>query len=63
MTRLGVARRLPWRRASTRRLVTELSALLLSDRYRQNALAVQARVAGEDGLGETMRAVERILAG
>jgi hypothetical protein len=34
MTRLGVARTLPWRRESTKRLTRELTALLNDRRYR-----------------------------
>ncbi len=37
MSRLGVARTLPWRRESAKRLTSELRALLSDDRYRRNA--------------------------
>ena len=63
ITRLGVARTLPWRRESTKHLTSELSTLLSDDRYRRNALAVQARLIGEDGLSETVRMVDLILRG
>jgi len=61
MTRLGVARTLPWRRESTEHLTSELDALLSDDRYRRNAAAIQARLSSEDGLSETVRTVDRIL--
>jgi UDP:flavonoid glycosyltransferase YjiC (YdhE family) len=61
MTRLGVARTLPWRRESTKHLTSELNALLSDDRYRRNAAAIQARLSNEDGLSETVRTVDRIL--
>ena len=63
MTRLGVARTLPWRRESTQHLSRELSALLSDDRYRQNAVAVQTRLTSEDGLSESVRMVDLILRG
>jgi UDP:flavonoid glycosyltransferase YjiC (YdhE family) len=63
MKRLGVARTLPWRRESTKRLTSELSALLGDDRYRRNAVAIQARATSEDGLSETVRMVDLILRG
>jgi rhamnosyltransferase subunit B len=63
VTRLGVARTLPWRRESTQHLTRELSTLLGDDGYRRNALAVQARLAGEDGLSETVQMVDLILRG
>jgi UDP:flavonoid glycosyltransferase YjiC (YdhE family) len=50
MTQLGVARALPWRRESTKHLSRELTALLNDPRYRDAALAVQARLSSEDGL-------------
>jgi UDP:flavonoid glycosyltransferase YjiC (YdhE family) len=61
ITRLGVARTLPWRRESTTHLTRELNALLSDHRYRRNALAVQARLIGEHGLSETVRMVDVIL--
>ena len=61
MTRLGVARTLPWRRESTKHLTSELNALLSDDRYRRNAAAIKARLSNEDGLCETVRTVDRIL--
>jgi rhamnosyltransferase subunit B len=63
MSRLGVARTLPWRRESAKRLTSELCALLSDDRYRRNAIAIQARVTSEDGLSETVRMVDLILGG
>jgi UDP:flavonoid glycosyltransferase YjiC (YdhE family) len=61
MTRLGVARTLPWRRESTERLTRELRALLGNDRYRRHAVAIQARLASEDGLSATVQTVDLIL--
>jgi rhamnosyltransferase subunit B len=63
MTRLGVARTVPWRRESAKQLSSELSALLTDHRYRRNAVAIQARLANEDGLSETVHRVELILRG
>ena len=63
MTRLGVARTLPWRRESAKHLTNELSALLSDDGYRRNAVAIQARLTSEDGLRETVRMVDMILRG
>ncbi len=63
MTRLGVARSLPWRRASTRHLIRELNSLLDDRRYRQNAVAIQARLSSEDGLKETVGRVDLALRG
>jgi rhamnosyltransferase subunit B len=63
MTRLGVARTLPWRRESTKHLASELSVLLSDDGYRRNAVAVQGRLTSEDGLSESVRMVELILCG
>ena len=61
MTRLGVARALPWRRESTAHLTGELRALLSHDRYRRNAAALQARLADENGLQESVRLVDLIV--
>jgi rhamnosyltransferase subunit B len=61
MTRLGVARTLPWRRESTKHLTSELSALLNDGRYRRNAAAIQARLTSENGLSESVRTVDVIL--
>jgi rhamnosyltransferase subunit B len=61
MAGLGVARAVPWRRATSARLSSELGALLGDRRYRANATALQARLAGEDGLAETVRMIEQIL--
>ena len=63
MSRLGVSRTLAGRRESAKRLTSELSALLSDDRYRRNAIAMQARVTGEDGISETVRMVDLILGG
>jgi UDP:flavonoid glycosyltransferase YjiC (YdhE family) len=63
MTQLGVARTLPWRRESTNLLGRELTVLLTDRRYRDAALAVQARLNSEDGLNESIRAVELVLRG
>jgi UDP:flavonoid glycosyltransferase YjiC (YdhE family) len=61
MTRLGVARSLPWRRESTESLMRELRALLSDDRYRRKAAALQARLADENGLNESVRVVDMII--
>lgn len=61
MTRLGVARALPWRRATTAHLAGELTALLSQDRYRRKAASLQSRLSGEDGLRESVRRVDLIL--
>jgi UDP:flavonoid glycosyltransferase YjiC (YdhE family) len=61
MTRLGVARALPWRRDSTKHLTRELRALLSDDRYRRNAAALKARLADENGLEEAVRHVDLIM--
>jgi len=63
MTRLGVARTLPWRRESTKHLTRELTALLNDGRYRHNAVAIQARLSREDGLNESLRQVDLALRG
>jgi rhamnosyltransferase subunit B len=61
MRRLGVARTLPWAGASTERLARELSALLGDRAYREAAVAVQDRLAGEDGLRDAVVAVDSVL--
>jgi rhamnosyltransferase subunit B len=61
MTRLGVARALPWRRESAEHLTRELRELLSHDRYRRNAAALQARLADEDGLRESVRHVDLVM--
>jgi rhamnosyltransferase subunit B len=61
MTRLGVARTLPWRRESTEHLTRELRALLSDDRYRRNAAALQACLADEDGVRESVRLVDLMM--
>lgn len=61
MTRLGVARALPWRRESTEHLARELRALLSEDRYRRNAAVLRARLADENGLDAAVRHVELIM--
>jgi rhamnosyltransferase subunit B len=58
MTRLGVARTLPWRRESTKHLTRELTALLTDGRYLHNALALQARLSSDDGLSESIRRID-----
>ena len=63
MTQLGVARTLPWRRESTKLLARELTVLLNDPRYRDAALALQARVSSEHGLNESVRAVDLALRG
>jgi UDP:flavonoid glycosyltransferase YjiC (YdhE family) len=61
MNRLGVARTLPWRRASTKRLSRELTSLLSDDRYRRKAIAVRERLDAEDGVSATVTMIDRIL--
>lgn len=61
MTRLGVGRSLPWRRESTEHLARELKAILREDRYRRHAAALQARLAEENGLHESVRHVDLIM--
>ncbi|MGO9898964.1 MAG: glycosyltransferase [Solirubrobacteraceae bacterium] len=63
MTQLGVARTVPWRRENTELLARELAELLNDHRYRDAALAVQARLSNEDGQNESIRAVELVLRG
>lgn len=60
-SRLGVARTLPWRHESTKRIARELAVLLTDQRYRDNAVALQRRLAGEDGLGEAVRRIALML--
>ena len=61
VTKLGVARTLPWRKASTPNLRRELEALLSDDRYRQHAATLQATLASEDGLHRAVDAVNSAL--
>ncbi len=61
MQRLGVARTLPWARASTGRLAGELRALLADRAHRDAAVAVQGRLAEEDGLRNAIAAVDSVL--
>jgi len=63
MQRLGVARTLPWARASTDRLARELSALLSDASYREAAAAVRERLATEDGLGNSIAVIDSLLPG
>jgi rhamnosyltransferase subunit B len=63
MTRLGVARTLPWRRESTKHLTRELTALLNDGRYLHNALALQARLSSDDGLSESIRRIDLAVRG
>ncbi len=58
---LGVARTLPWARATAERLARELGALLGDGDYRDAAVAVQDRLAGEDGLRNAIAAVDSAL--
>ena len=59
--RLGVARTLPWARATAERLARELGALLGDGDYRDAAVAVQDRLAAEDGLRNAIAAVDSAL--
>jgi rhamnosyltransferase subunit B len=61
VTKLGVARTLPWRKATSRTLRRELATLLADDRYQQNATALQASLAEEDGLAHSIDAVNVML--
>ncbi len=63
MKALGVARTLPWRRASTELLARELTELLNDRRYRDAAVAVRARLVSENGLNESISAVQLALRG
>lgn len=63
MRRLGVARTLPWSRQGTENVARELRALLSDRRYRDTAVAVQDRLAQEDGLQASIAAIEVILQG
>ena len=62
MTKLGVARSLPWRKANQSRLHREFVALLEQDRYRQRAVELQTQIAKEDGLRRAIEAVNRAVA-
>ena len=61
VTKLGVARTLPWQKASSRRLRREVAALLSDQRYRQRAATLQATLAEEDGLARSVDAVNEAL--
>jgi rhamnosyltransferase subunit B len=61
MRRLGVARTLPWARASSGRLADELRALLIDRAYRDAAIAIRDRLAEEDGLRNAIAAVDSVL--
>jgi rhamnosyltransferase subunit B len=61
VTKLGVARTLPWRKASSQNLRRELDALLADQRYSQNAATLQAKLADEDGLAQSVDAVNAAL--
>ena len=61
MRRLGVARTLPWARATAERLARELSTLLGDGDYRDAAVAVQDRLAGENGLRNALAVVASVL--
>lgn len=61
VTKLGVARTLPWRKASSPNLRRELGALLTDERYCQNAATLQAKLADEDGLAQSVDAVNSAL--
>ena len=62
MTKLGVARSLPWRKANQGRLHREFVALLEQDHYRQRAVELQTQIAKEDGLRRAIEAVNRAVA-
>jgi rhamnosyltransferase subunit B len=59
--RLGVARTLPWARATAERLARELGALLADGGYGDAAVAVRDRLAKEDGLRNAITAVDSAL--
>ena len=62
MTKLGVARSLPWRKANQGRLHREFVALFEQDRYLQRAVELQTQIAKEDGLRRVIEAVNRAVA-
>jgi rhamnosyltransferase subunit B len=62
MTKLGVARSLPWREANQGRLHREFVALLEQANYRQRAVELQTQIANEDGLRRAIEAVNRAVA-
>jgi rhamnosyltransferase subunit B len=57
VTELGVARTLPWRRASSEKLRRELGALLADEHYSEHAAKLRAKLADEDGLAQSVEAV------
>lgn len=61
VTKLGVARTLPWRKATRRTLRRELETLLTDEHYQQNATTLQAKLADEDGLTHSIDAVNAAL--
>lgn len=58
MSRLGVARTIPWARASPRNLTSGLAHLLGTDRYGERASALAASLQREQGLDQTAAAIE-----
>ena len=62
MTKLGVARSLPWRKANQGRLHREFVALFEQDHYHQRAVELQTQIAKEDGLRRGIEAVNRAVA-
>jgi rhamnosyltransferase subunit B len=62
MSRLGVARTIPWGRASAPRLERGLARVLSTDAYRQRASAIAAALQQEHGLDNAIGAIERLLA-
>lgn len=62
MTKLGVARSLPWRKANQGRLYRQFVALLEQDHYRQRAVELQTQIAKENGLRRAILAVNRAVA-
>jgi UDP:flavonoid glycosyltransferase YjiC (YdhE family) len=61
MERLGVARTLPWRRATSARIERELDRLLREPGYRTRAEALGTRLREEDGLRRVVDELEREL--
>jgi rhamnosyltransferase subunit B len=62
MCRLGVARAIPWKRASTSNLERCLAQLVTADRYRERATLIANSLQHEHGLARAVDAIERLLA-
>jgi UDP:flavonoid glycosyltransferase YjiC (YdhE family) len=62
MRDLGVARSLPWSRASPTALQRELALLLSSAGYRKRAASIATSLQQERGLKQTIDAIEHLVA-